>query len=372
MPPHHPRLSLNRALATALLVAIVAMVALAPARAAAARDEAAVAALQADGAFVSPRSLGEAAGGAAAQLATARAELLADRRDVAFAIVPGPVGAPTLTAYARRLHRAADLDGMLLVTAPGRAVAVGGAAVPAAAAAAIDRSGADHIANPVDRLITAAHAAVPQADEPDDGLRSIAILLVLAALGGAWAVAWGSHRTDRRGRAIVTEARSQLRVCVDALRSHAEALSAVHRAPAAMAAIDDVLELCTETVTAIHDARTFDDVWALVPRIRGGFESIAAIAAPGEDIPSAADPFAGLCTVDPVHGAATATGAVAGWDEPVPVCAACRAQLDRGQPLAPRLVPMERGAVAYTAVAPLLTHAPATSRPMPPNHPLNA
>ncbi len=305
--------------------------------------------LRASGVYVSPRVLGEAAPAARAELVAAREELAAQRRDVAMAIVPGPAGSRTLQAYARRLRAEADLSGPLLVAAPGRAMAATGAAEPARAAAGLDGADVDAIANPVERLIAAAWIVSVPEPEPD-GTRELLILLVLAALGAAWAIAWGANRTDRQRRDRLSERRTHVRLGLDALRAHATAVTHDGAAGArAHRAAEEVLALCSDTLAGLHEARTESDIVALVPRIRSGFDTLAAAQEPGRPSPCADDPFAGLCGVDPAHGRATTTAAVAGLDGTVPVCARCARRGDDETPLHPRMVPSGRRALPFPA-----------------------
>lgn len=308
-----------------------------------------VADLRDTGVHVSPRVLGEAAEDARRRLVEARADLAGDRRDAAFAIVPGPVGSPGMTALARRLHRRADLEGALLVTAPGRPVVVWGIEPRAPARTAIARSGADSLPNPVDRLVTAADAAVPVGPDPD-GVREVLTLFLLAGLGAAWATAWGAHRSDRRRRTELTEARTHLRVWIDALRAQAMILAnTTHLTPPQRHDVDAVLALCSDTITGVHTARTADDVRSLEPRIHDGFTTLAAVRGEGGD---PGDPFAGLCATDPAHGAALTAGSPGEAASAPALCRDCRRRSDRGDTPDARMVPLGPAVVPYTALAP--------------------
>ena len=343
--PGHVRAFL---LTAAFVVAAVATLAGAPGASGAGALDAAVADLRATGVHVSPRALGEASEDARARLIEARADLADDRRDVAFVIAPGPVGSPGMTAYARRLHRAADLDGALLVTAPGRPVAVWGIEPRRPALAAIARSGANRLPNPVDRLVTAAGVAVPVGPDPD-GVREVLTLFLLAGLGAAWATAWGAHRTDRRRRTELTEARTHLRVWIDALRAQAMIVStARHLTPPQRHDVDGVLALCSDTVTGVHTARTRDDVRSLEPRVRAGFAALAAVRA---DEVGLHDPFAGLCATDPAHGRALPAAPEAGGGATPALCRDCRRRAEAGDIPPVRMIPMGSAVVPYTVLA---------------------
>lgn len=333
----------------AVVAVIIASLAGASAALAADAVDRAVADLRAAGVHVSPRVLGEAAEDARRRLVEARADLADDRRDASFAIVPGPVGSPGMTALARRLHRRADLDGALLVTAPGRPVVVWGVEPRGPARAAIALSGADALPNPVDRLVTAAGVAVPVGPDPD-GVREVLTLFLLAGLGAAWATAWGAHRSDRRRRTELTEARTHLRVWIDALRAQAMILAnTTHLTPPQRHDVDAVLALCSDTVTGVHTARTADDVRSLEPRILGGFATLATVRGEGGD---PGDPFSGLCVTDPAHGAALPVGSRGVETAGPALCRDCRRRADQGETPDPRMVPLGPAVVPYTALAP--------------------
>lgn len=308
----------------------------------------AVADLRATGVHVSTRALGEATEDARARLIEARADLADDRKDVAFVIAPGPVGSPGMTAYARRLHRSADLDGALLVTAPGRPVIVWGVEPRRPARAAIARSGANALPNPVDRLVTAAEAAVPVGPDPN-GVREVLTLFLLAGLGAAWATAWGAHRTDRRRRTELTEARTHLRVWIDALRAQAMILSTTRRlTPPQRHDVDGVLALCSDTVTGVHTARTRDDVRSLEPRVRAGFAALSAVRGDDGEPP---DPFEGLCATDPAHGRALPAAPTVDGEVAPALCRDCRRRAEAGEVPPVRMVPLGSAVVPYTALA---------------------
>lgn len=352
--PTHAGRCLRAAMAAAVALAVALSLAFALPDVASADDDPvspAAAQLRARGVHVSERALGEAAPAAAAALVRARAELAVERRTVALAIVPGPVGSPNLLVYARRLYREAELEGPLIVVAPGRPLAVTGTDAPAQAAATLARADVNGIANPVERLVAAAWLISVPAPEPD-GTRELIILLVLAVLGGAWAVAWGAHRTDRVERARVAEERTHLRLGLDALRARAAAILAdPDAAPAVHRAAERALALCSDTLGGVHEARTVADARALVPRIRGGFEMLASALPPDAPPLSPDDPFAGLCAVDPAHGPAADPATVAGLGDGCAVCPACAERARRGEALEPRMVPAGREVLPYPAAA---------------------
>jgi hypothetical protein len=344
----HRRRILRPALAAAALVLVMALAAAAapPARAA----DPAEPALAAGDAYVSPRVLGEAGPAAVRELREAAAELAADGRPVKLAIVAGPVGSPSMPAYARRLAGALAYEGTLVVTAPGRPVAAAGPRPPDETARLLRAARADDLVNPVERLVAAARRVAPQA-VPGSGTREVLILLGLAGLGGAWAIAWGLRREGRHRHEQMLEARAAMRVRLDALRSRATALALRPDLPAgARAHVEAALGAYAEAIPALQQARRSEDVAALEDRVRAGLEAVAeAGSAVGEPQPPDA-PFAGLCAVDPAHGPATGEGAVADGAGPLPLCEACREASERGDPPRRRLVPRGGRAVPFSEV----------------------
>lgn len=284
----------------AFAVALVALWVALPATEATAHPlDAIIANLEATGVHVDRRVLGEAADQARTDLRAARAQLARHRRDARFVIVPGPIGAPSMTTFARRLYLRSDDGGALLVTAPGRPVVVWGIDPHADAQARIALSGANRLTNPVDRLVGAADAVVPTRPDPS-GVRQVLLLFALTGMGAAWATAIGVRGAGRRQRVALTETRAQLRLWIDTLRAQALRISQRERlAPRDRQLVEGVLALCADTLTGIHNARTADDVRHLEPRIQAGFARLAPLRADGDG-----GPFAGLCLTDPAHGPA--------------------------------------------------------------------
>jgi hypothetical protein len=301
---------------------------------------------------VSPRVLGDAAPAAAGELRAAAADMAAARRPVKLAIVAGPVGAPSMRAYALRLARDLGYDGTLVVTAPGRPVAAVGPRPPDEVARRLLAARVDDIANPVERLVTAATRAAPAAAADEGGgVREVLILLGLAGLGGAWAIAWGLRREGRRRHEEMLEARAAMRVRLDALRSRSAAIARrPDLPPAARARVEEALGAYADAIAALQEARRVDEVTALEDRVRAGLVAVSqAGSAVGEPQPVDA-PFAGLCGVDPAHGPATGEGAVADAAGPVPLCARCREAAEGGEPPRRRLVPLGGRAVPFTEI----------------------
>ena len=301
----------------------------------------ALAPLQNADAYVSPRTLGPAAADAQARLAAVAAEFSAGRQPVKFAIVAGPVGAPSILVYTRRLRARLDYLGTLVVTAPGRPVAAVGPRPPAAITRRLRALSIGTIANPTDRLIVAARAAVPPPQrEEGDGLRTLVAFIGLAVIGGGWAVAWGLRREHRQRRRAVSEAKAVMQVCLDALRARAMALARREGLPPdARSRVEAALGSYAQASAMMRSAFTVEDVDRVLLDLRAG---LAAVAVAGEAVgePQPADePFAGLCGIDPVHGVAEASAPSADHPSPIPVCLDCKRAADAGRPPARRLVP---------------------------------
>jgi hypothetical protein len=343
--PAPPRRALG-ALA-GLLVACAALAA--PALAA----DPALEALRERDAYVPTAAIGESAAVAQAQLRDAAAELAADGRPVKLAIVPGPAGAPSMLAYARRLARELDDDVTLVITAPGGPVVATGPLAPATITRRFRAARVGRIAHPVDRVLAAAALAAPPAPDEGNGVREVLTLIGLAVLGGAWASAWGFRRQSRHARERLVERRAAMGVCLDALRARATAFARRSELPGpARARTQAALAAYADAIAALREARRAEDVDALLPRLRTGLGEIAAAAeAVGERLP-ADDPFAGLCGVDPAHGPATELAATADRPDAIPVCASCRAAADDGRPAARRLVPAGGRPVPFSEIDP--------------------
>ena len=177
------------------------------AHASAAVNDPARGALRGADVFVSPRLA--LTPDAAVKLAASAANLADEERPVKFALVTGPVGAPTMLAYARRLRRELHYGGTVVVVAPSRRVGVAGPGDPAVLTQALRTAAVGTIPDPVARAIAAANAAAPT---PPSGTgprtRGLLGLLGLALVGGLWAVAIGVRRTHALERRRLSEARA--------------------------------------------------------------------------------------------------------------------------------------------------------------------
>lgn len=346
-----PRGPLRRA-AHAACLAAAAGLALATAPAVASAADPAEAALAQRDAYVSPRVMGPAAAAEEAALAKAAAELRDEGRPVKLAVVIGPVGAPSLQAYARRLATRLDFDGTLLVARTRGAVAAFGPRPTADMTRDLRAGRVGRIANPVERVARAARLAAPPPTDDDGALWRPAItLLALGLVGGGWAVAIGLGRQSRQQRRLLAEARARVRVRLDALRSHAVALARRGGLPdGERPHVEGALGGYAEVVAALAETRTVDAVAALDERVGSALSALIGV---GERVGARhprADIFAGLCSVDPAHGLAQDACEVEGRAG-APVCTGCAEAAASGERLSPRRIPAGGGAVSFTSAA---------------------
>ncbi|MDX6644274.1 MAG: hypothetical protein QOK40_1, partial [Miltoncostaeaceae bacterium] len=187
-----------RAAAAALVVALLAMAA----GAAAAGDPAERALGRAD-AYASARALGPAADSSQTRLTAAAASLARGGRPVKIGIVLGPVGSPSLAVYARRLRKRLRFPGTVVLTTVAGSTAAAGPLSAATGAGELEASGVLRLTDPTERVIRAARlvAAPAPARAGRSATRSLAALLLLAGVGGAWAAAVGIRRERRRATA---------------------------------------------------------------------------------------------------------------------------------------------------------------------------
>lgn len=335
---------MRRGTIAALLASTLAAIAVtAPAAVGAAADPAAEALAVRD-AYVSPRVLGPAAAEEQHELAVVAARMDADGRPVKLAVVLGPVGAPSLRVYVRRLAGDLAFGGTLVVTTPSGAVAATGPRTAADITRDLRAARVAAVPDPVERLARAADAAAPPPVDPTEvGARTILMLLGVGLLGGLWALAVGSGRGERRTRREVAEARARVRICLDALRARATALMRRDDLPApARESVGRALNTYAEAVTSLQEMRGVRQVDALAPEVHAGMDEIARAAeSVGESMPSD-DPFAGLCAVDPAHGPSAPGTAM---------CEACDEAIGRGEPPLPRMLAVDGRPVPFDAVA---------------------
>ena len=196
----------------------------------------------------------------------------------------------------------------------------------------------------MERAIAGGRATAPFPPDEGHGHPTL-VLLALAGLGAAWAVSVGLRRESRRGRDAALERRAAVRVRLDALRARAAALAARTDLPGRVPALAELaLARCDEILAALQRALAMDQVDAIDARVRAGLEALdEAAASVGEHQP-AGEPFAGLCANDPAHGPATDP------DASLPLCAACREAVRRGEAQGPRMVPVGGRPVPFSEV----------------------
>lgn len=249
------------------LLAVVAVIAAAPHTSAATGDPAR-AALRGSSVFVSPKlTLGP---DAAARLAAAATSLGREDRPVKFALVTGPVGAPTMLVYARRLRRELRYAGTVVVAAPPSRLGVAGPGDPAVLTRALRTAGVAAMTDPVARAIAAAEAAAP-APPSATGARTRGLLglLGLALVGGLWAVAIGVRRTYALERRALGDARAAATDSLAALERELEdAATRTDLDSGARDAVERARRDCANARASLARARSVDAVRDIVPAIR--------------------------------------------------------------------------------------------------------
>ena len=310
------------------MAALAAALALGAMTGAAAGADPAERALDNRDAYVDPVVLGARTADAEGSLLR-EARLLADAgRPVKLAIVRGPAGARSMPFYVRRLAVRLGYQGTLVATTPRGATAAVGPRATADLTRVLRSARVGAIADPVARLVSAARVAASPPEPETSRWRPVLVLIGLAVAGGTWAAAAGMGRRERGERRGMAEARARLRVCLDAMRARAMALARTPGlAPAARQHVQHALGTYAETVASLQETRHPEEVEKLIPRVREGLEELAIAAGIGAD----EGPFAGLCAVDPAHGAATGTETIPDLIEPAPLCDACLAAVEEGR-----------------------------------------
>ena len=330
--------------AGALAVLVAASASPAPARAA----DPALEALRERDAYVSPRVAGPLAADRERDLAAAAARLADLGRPVKLALVAGPAGASSLPIYVRRLAVRLHYTGTIIVTTRSGTIAATGPRSTAEMTRALRAQRVGRIVDPVARLARAAEVAAPAAPDLDEeARRSTLVLIALAAIGGGWAAAIGLGHRGRRLRRDITEARGRARVCVDALRARAIALARrPDLPPDARVHVERALGVYADAISSLPEMRRLEEVADFAPRIREALDDVAATAATLTGEPASADPFTGLCGIDPAHGIAVTPP---GPDGARAHCEACRAAVERGESLTPRMLFEDGDAVPFDA-----------------------
>jgi hypothetical protein len=171
-------------------------------------------------------------------------------------------------------------------------------------------------------------------------------LLGLGVLGGLWAVAWGLRR-GARDRSAMLDARTQFQVNLDAVRARTAALSRRDLPQEARGLIDQVVEQQVLVDAVLSRASSPADIDELIPELDDALASLERAAElTGLHMP-AADPFDGLCQIDPAHGLAAAT--VADGDGAWRVCETCARTSESGRLPARRHVTHEGRPVPFEA-----------------------
>lgn len=268
-------------------------------------------------------------------------------RPVKLAVVVGPAGAASMPVYVRRLAVKLGYHGTIIVTTRGRTIAAAGPRSTADMTRALRAERVGRIIDPVARLARAADVAAPPAPDLDEeARRSALVLIALAVIGGGWAAAIGLGHQGRRMRREITEARGRARVCVDALRARTIALARrPDLPPDARPHVEHALGVYAEAISSLPEMRRLEEVSEFAPRIRAALDEIATTTSQVTGEPVTADPFAGLCGIDPAHGLAVTPAGDGGRA----LCEACRAAAERGEPLAPRMLFEDGEAVPFDA-----------------------
>jgi hypothetical protein len=346
----------------ALSVLALALLFAVPAWAGAPADPAQRALATAD-AYAAPRALGAAAPDAERKLSEAAARIRKEGGPVKLAVVAGPSGAPSMRAYARRLRRALEFQGTLVITAPGRPVVALGPRAPADITTDLRAAKVGQIADPVDRVIRAAEAAVqaPTDDGSGSSSKGLTALLALAVIGGAWAAAWGLRRETRRASFALAAARGRVRVELDALRAHLRRLAGrPDLPPAARAAIDRGMGAYSTALVQLERSRRPEEVLRAIPDLEDGLLALRE-ASDAVGTPMADDElYGGLCAIDPGHGTATTTVVPRASVDAVPACDACKKEAEAGRPPPRRVVPADGRDVPFDEAPRARELAPAT------------
>lgn len=329
------RVAARFAVAGTALVSLVV-----PAHARPADDAAVHAALTKGDVYVSSAELGSQAPDVQERL-QAQVDALARRGYPVKLAIVAPLQGDDPFVYARRLRAELTYPGTLLVTTRTGPVGAAGDREETSLRGAFQAERVDEVASPTQRLVVASDVALPAPPREGKAWRELLLLIGLTLLGGAWAIAWGLRREQRRARIQASEARSMLKVTLDALAAHADALDARPDLPAEVReAVADARRDHSEGLRAVGNAAVGADLDAGTAALHRGLVHLAR-AADAAGAPFAPDqPFDGLCAADPAHGPATGVGPLADHEARAPVCRACRDRADAGTPPTRRQVPV--------------------------------
>lgn len=304
-------------------------------------------ALAAGSVYASRGQMGDFAGDIEQRLAAKTGELRKRGHEVKLALVP-PISGEDVFTYAGRIRARLGFDGTVVVTTPTGPVGAAGPRSADSIRGAFRAGRVDDITSPTQRLIAASEIALPPPPSGRSGIRELLVLIGLTLLGGAWAIAWGLRREQRKARAGAAETRARLRVCLDAVAARIGILDdgAADLPPRAAELLAGARADHDEASAAVAGTAPDDHDRALL-RIRRALERLQGA---GDELgrPMPMDnPFVGLCSVDPAHGPAFAVARLEGRPQPLPVCEACRARIDAGDMPKRRLIPVAGRPVPY-------------------------
>jgi hypothetical protein len=177
-------------------------------------------------------------------------------------------------------------------------------------------------------------------------IREVGALLGLGVLGGLWAAAWGIRRTEQPQRIAMLDARTQLQVRLDAVRARTAILARRDLADDARSLLDGAVEQQVLIDAVLSRAASVAEIRSVAAGVDAANRSLEQA---GElvDLAMPADaPFAGLCGVDPGHGAAETTVAL---DGELDVCAECADAVGRGEAIRVRMVWVDGRPAPFTA-----------------------
>ena len=179
-------------------------------------------------------------------------------------------------------------------------------------------------------------------------VREVGALLGLGALGGLWAVAWGTRRAEQPVRIAMLDARTQLQVRLDAVRARTAILARRSLPDEARRLLDDAVERQVLMDAVLSRAATVAELRALETEVDAANRSLQQAGELVELVMPADEPFAGLCGVDPGHGPAESS---LDLDGGLDVCAECADAASRGDAIHRRMVCVDGRPVPFTTAA---------------------
>jgi hypothetical protein len=327
----------------------VAAVVLLAATASALADPATDAFRQGAEAYVSPAVAGAGAPDAQARLQAVADDLSRGGRPVRIAVVPGPVGSPSMDSYAERLRRDLAFGGLVVAVAPGRSTGTAGPRSQAAVTRDLRTARVGTITDPIARADAAARSAAGPLLTPStsDTVRALLGLLGIALIGGVWAAAFGIRRNRRVRRDALVEDTAAARVRLDAIGARLDMLAVL---PDHHARADDRLDAATRVArraqAELDRVTSVEEVPAIELLVGEAF-GLVREAEDAAGVPSPEDPFAGLCRVDPAHGPSSTEAPMRPDGITRPSCQSCREKADEGHPQMRRMVPSPFGPAPF-------------------------